>query len=134
MGLTLLTFSTILIIIKKLNSRKLSHTIYRQSDIHKILKNFFALEINEKEKPTSQLTSRLEKDTIKVIIFGTQAYWVSDNTFYVAEAFGGQINTETAKPVDIQNMSKTEIDKMLFILDSLQSGKVKNDRSSTGNE
>ena len=71
---------------------------------------------------------------IRVIVFGSQAYWVSDNTFYVADALDGEVLTETAKPVDVENMSRGDVEKMLSILDSLNSGQGKNDRSSTGNE
>jgi hypothetical protein len=65
---------------------------------------------------------------------GSQAYWVSNNTFYVADAFDGEVITETAKPVDVQSMSKLDVEKMLSILDSLNSGQGKDDSSSTRNE
>ena len=102
--------------------------------MHNMLKYFFSLNIETQGKPSSQLTKRLEKDMIRVIVVGSQAYWVSDNTFYVADALDGEVDTETAKPVDVQSMSKLEVNKMLSILDSLTNGKVGNDRSSTGNE
>jgi hypothetical protein len=132
--LTLAIFSSIIIIIKKINNRNNSYAIYRQSDMHNMLKYFFSLNIETQGKPASQLTKRLEKDMIRVIVVGSQAYWVSDNTFYVADALDGEVDTETAKPVDVQSMSKLEVNKMLSILDSLTNGKVGNDRSSTGNE
>jgi hypothetical protein len=132
--LTLAIFLSIIVIMKKINKRKNSYVIYRQSDIHKMLKYFFSLNIETQSKPSSQLTKRLEKDMIRVIVVGSQAYWVSDNTFYVADALDGEVDTETARPVDVQSMSKSEVNKMLSILDSLTNGKVGNDRSSTGNE
>jgi hypothetical protein len=132
--LTLAIFLSIIVIMKKINKRKNSYVIYRQSDIHKMLKYFFSLNIETQSKPSSQLTKRLEKDMIRVIVVGSQAYWVSDNTFYVADALDGEVDTETARPVDVQSMSKLEVNKMLSILDSLTNGKVGNDRSSTGNE
>lgn len=132
--MTLAIFLSIIIIMKKINKRKNSYVIYRQSDIHKMLKYFFSLNIETQSKPSSQLTKRLEKDMIRVIVVGSQAYWVSDNTFYVADALDGEVDTETARPVDVQSMSKSEVNKMLSILDSLTNGKVGNDRSSTGNE
>ncbi len=132
--MTLAIFLSIIVIMKKINKRKNSYVIYRQSDIHKMLKYFFSLNIETQSKPSSQLTKRLEKDMIRVIVVGSQAYWVSDNTFYVADALDGEVDTETARPVDVQSMSKLEVNKMLSILDSLTNGKVGNDRSSTGNE
>jgi hypothetical protein len=71
---------------------------------------------------------------IRVIVMGSQAYWVSNNTFYVADALDGEVITETAKPVDVQSMSKLDVEKMLSILDSLNSGQGNDDSSSTRNE
>jgi hypothetical protein len=131
--LTLLCSWPILIYIKKKNIKRYSQVIYRQSDMHNILKYFFSLNTDDIVKTRSQLTKRIEEDIIKVIVLGSQAYWVSNNTFYVAKAMGGEVLTETAKPVDVENMSKVDVEKMLFILDSLKNGK-EDDRSSTGNE
>jgi hypothetical protein len=97
------------------------------------MKYFFSLNINNNEKPPSQLTKRRERDMIKVIVMGNLAYWVSENIFYVAEAIDGEVIPQTAKPVDTNSMSRRDLDKMLFILDSLKNGK-KNDSSSAGNE
>jgi hypothetical protein len=99
-----------------------------------MLKYFFSLDIQNTPKPSSQLTKRIEKDMIRVIVMGSQAYWVSNNTFYVADAFDGEVITETAKPVDVQSMSKLDVEKMLSILDSLNSGQGNDDSSSTRNE
>jgi hypothetical protein len=123
----------ILKVIKKSARKSFSKTLYSQSDIHSLLKYFFSLEITNNEKPSSQLTKRREKGMIKVIVMGNLAYWVSDNIFYVAEAVDGEVIPETAEPVDTNSMSRRDLDKMLFILDSLKNGK-KNDSSSAGNE
>ena len=133
-GLTLVVSWAILVIIKKRNNKKYSSLMYRQSDMHRMLKYFFSLNVKEKEGPLSQLHKRLEESMLKVLVVGNAAYWVLDNVFYVADAFENQVNPETARPVDIENMSRSEMDKMLFILDSLKDGEVENDRSSSGNE
>ena len=133
-ALTLIASWAILKVIKNRSRKVFSRTLYRQSDMHRMLKYFFSLDISNNEKPPSQLTKRREKDMIKVIVMGEQAYWVSDNTFYVAKAFEGEVLPDTAEPVDIEHMSRRDIDKMLFILDSLKNGKEKDDSSSAGNE
>jgi hypothetical protein len=133
-GLTLIAAWAILKVIKKRSKKVFSRTLYRQSDMHRMLKYFFSLEVTNNQKPPSQLTKRKEKDMIKVIVMENQAYWVSDNTFYVAKAFEGEVLPDTAEPVDIESMSRKDIDKMLFILDNLKNGKDKDDSSSAGNE
>jgi hypothetical protein len=133
-ALTFIASWAILKVIKRRSKRVFSRTLYRQSDMHRMLKYFFSLDITSKEKPPSQLTKRKEKDMIKVLVMGNQAYWVSDNIFYVAKALDGEVLPNTAEPVDIESMSRRDIDKMLFILDNLKNGKEKDDSSSTGNE
>jgi hypothetical protein len=133
-GLTLIAAWAILKVVKKRSKKVFSRTLYRQSDMHRMLKYFFSLEITNNEKRPSQLTKRKEKDMIKVIVMENQAYWVSDNTFYVAKAFEGEVLPDTAEPIDIESMSRKDIDKMLFILDNLKNGKDKDDSSSAGNE
>jgi hypothetical protein len=133
-GLTLIAAWAILKVIKKRSKKVFSRTLYRQSDMHRMLKYFFSLEVTNNQKPPSQLTKRKEKDMIKVIVMENQAYWVSDNTFYVAKAFEGEVLPDTAEPVNIESMSRKDIDKMLFILDNLKNGKEKDDSSSAGNE
>jgi len=134
MGLTLLVSWAILIVIKKRSNSKYSSLSYRQSDMHEVVKYFFSLNVKKKEKPLSQFKKRTEEGMLKVIVADNKAYWVLNNVFYVADAFENQVDPETAKPVNVENMSKLDMDKMLFILDSLNDGEVKNDRSSSGNE
>jgi hypothetical protein len=132
-ALTLPIAWAIIKVIKKRARKNFSKTLYRQSDIHSLLKYFFSIKLlNEDERP-SQLTKRKQKSMIKVIFLDSQAYWVSDNTFYVAEAVNGEIQKHTVKPVNTNGLSKRDLDKMLFILDSLKNGN-KNDSGSTGNE
>jgi hypothetical protein len=132
-ALTLACYWAIIKIVKKKNKKTFSKTLYKQSDMHQMLKYFFSLEVKNKIKPVSQLTKRAESDMLKVIVVENQAYWVSNNIFYVAKAFDGEVLTETAKPIDVENMSKKDMDKMLFILDKLKNGK-RDDSSSAGNE
>jgi hypothetical protein len=56
------------------------------------------------------------------LIIEDHAYWVHDNMFYIADTVEGLVNPETVRPIDTNNMSNRDIDKMLFILDSLKDG------------
>ena len=106
---------------------------YSQSNIHLMIKDFLPKTLYEKPKQKSQSLKHVEKNTVKVIFIEDNAYWVSDNIFYCAEAIGGNVNIDTTQPIDTSNMSKKDIDKMLFILDNLKNGS-NDDSSSTGNE
>jgi len=131
-----LTLTLIFYIIKNVAKNKkknVSSTMHRQSDVHKLLKYFFSIPLSNNENNFSQLTKHKQKSIIKVIVLGDQAYWVSNNTFYVADAVNGKVQKSTTKPVDIESLPKVDLDKMLFILDTLRDGK-RDDSGSAGNK
>jgi hypothetical protein len=131
--LTLTVFSSIIIIISKRERKNFNKVLYRQSDMHNILKDFFFKDIGNDKVFTSQSTLWKEKQTTRVVILDEKAYWISNNIFYVGESVNGKVKPETGQPLDTSNMSKKEIDKMLFILDNLKNGKI-NDSGSAGNQ
>lgn len=131
-GLTLAVFSYILIIIGKKERRSFNKTLYRQSDMHNMLKEFFFRDIFDNKAVSSQSKIWKEKKTTKFLVIDQKAYWVSNNMFYVGDADNGQVRPETGKPIDISTMSPKEVNKMLFILDNLNGGR-KNDSGGAGN-
>jgi len=122
LGLTILAISSIIIIAVKRNKRYFAKIAYTQSDIHQIVKHFLPKDLFEMPKLLSQARKHTRSNTVKVLVIEGQAYWVHDNMFYVADTVEGLVNPETVRPVDTNNMSKRDIDKMLFILDSLKNG------------
>jgi archaellin len=119
-GLTLMLFCSIIIGISKKKSKSFNKIVYRQSDMHNMLKDFFFKDIFDDKVVTSQSKIWREKQTTKVVIIDQKAYWVSNNMFYVGETVNGKVAPETGKPLDTTKMSKKEIDKLLFILDNLK--------------
>jgi hypothetical protein len=69
--------------------------------------------------PKSQLDRIRKKNIIRVAIVEKKAYWVHENIFYVADVVDGEIDNNAAQPIDAHNLSKKELDKLLYILDSL---------------
>jgi len=116
-----------------LRKKSIGKIVYSQSSIHNIIKDFIPKNLFQKPDVISQSRKHTEKHMIKIIVIENNAYWVKDNIFYTAKTKNGNIIDETVKPVDIENMPKKELDKMLFILDNLGRGK-NNDSNSSGNE
>jgi hypothetical protein len=131
MGLTL--FLSSYIIYKGRKTQSFKGIAYTQSSIHLMIKDFLPKTLYDKPRQQSQSLNHIEKNTVKVIFIEDKAYWVSNNIFYCAEAIGGNVNIDTTEPIDTTNMSKKDIDKMLFILDNLKNGS-NDDSSSAGNE
>ena len=131
-GLTLAMFSSILIVISKKEKKSFNKILYRQSDMHNMLKEFFFRDIFDNEVASSQSKIWKEKKTTKFLIIDQKAYWVSNNMFYVGDTANGQVRPETGKPIDISTMSPKEVKKMFFILDNLNGGR-KNDSGGARN-
>ncbi len=107
---------------------------YSQTQIFETVKPLLPLlDFVEKPRVKRQSTNHVDKVNIRVIIVDSLAYWVKDNTFYVADIDGMEIQKDTARIVDTIHMDKVQLDKMLFIMDQLRDGKD-NDSGSSGNK
>ena len=107
---------------------------YRQSDVHEMIKNVIPKKRFDKPKFITQSQRHVQKNMLRVVIEKDKAYWILDNVFYTADAINGRVDENTAKPLDVENMSKKELDKMLSILDDLKQGVGPNDSGSAGNK
>jgi hypothetical protein len=128
--LTLLSYGSIISIVKRKQTKKLSLVIGSQRDIHNMIKIFYAR--NKTEYKSSQMKKYEDSNKIDVLVIEDQAYWISNNVFYTGEIIDGQIDHDTTQPINTENMKKEEIDKMLFIVDNLKNGN-KNDFGGTRN-
>ena len=132
-----LTLSLCWSIIKVSNKKRiafLKKIKYRQSDIYEITKDVISKQRFDKPKFITQSQKHVQKNMLRVVIEKDKAYWILGNVFYTADAINGRVDENTAKPLDVENMSKKELDKMLSILDDLKQGVGPNDSGSTGNK
>ena len=133
-GLTLLSYWSIIKISNKKRMIFLSKNKYRQSSIHEMVKNVIPKQRFDKPKVITQSQRHIQKNMLRVVIAEGSAYWILNNVFYTANAINGRVDEETIKPLDIENMPTKELNKMLSILDDLKQGVGPNDSSSTGNK
>jgi len=133
-GLTLLSYWSIIKISNKKRMIFLSKNKYRQSSIYEMVKDVIPKQRFDKPKVITQSQRHIQKNMLKVVIAEGSAYWILNNVFYTANAINGRVDEETIKPLDIENMPTKELDKMLSILDDLKQGVGPNDSSSTGNK
>jgi hypothetical protein len=133
-GLTLLSYWSIIKISNKKRMIFLSKNKYRQSSIYEIVKDVVPKQRFDKSKVITQSQRHIQKNMLRVVIADGSAYWILNNVFYTANAINGRVDEETIKPLDIENMPTKELDKMLSILDDLKQGVGPNDSSGTGNK
>jgi hypothetical protein len=132
LNLTFLLVSTIIVIAVKKRNKYFAKIVTTQSSLHQIVKHFIPKDLFDLPKRNSQAKKHLSENNVKVMIVEDQAYWVHNNMFYKAETINGFVDPESVQPIDTNNMSKRDIDKMLFILDNLKNGNS-DDSSSTWN-
>ena len=133
-GLTLLSYWSIIKISNKRRMIFLNKNKYRQSSIYEMVKDVVPKQKFDKPKVITQSQKHIQKNMLRVVIADGSAYWILNNVFYTANAINGRVDEETIKPLDIENMPVRELDKMLSILDDLKQGVGPNDSSSTGNK
>ena len=133
-GLTLLSYWSIIKISNKRRMIFLNKNRYRQSSIYEMVKDVVPKQRFDKPKVITQSQRHIQKNMLRVVIADGSAYWILNNVFYTANAINGRVDEETIKPLDIENMPTKELDKMLSILDDLKQGVGPNDSSGTGNK
>ena len=133
-GLTLLSYWSIIKISNKRRMIFLNKNKYRQSSIYEMVKDVVPKQRFDKPKVITQSQRHIQKNMLRVVIADGSAYWILNNVFYTANAINGRVDEETIKPLDIENMPTKELDRMLSILDDLKQGVGPNDSSSTGNK
>jgi hypothetical protein len=132
-GLTFIVSWSIIKISNKKRGKFLSKIRYRQSNIYEMVKDVIPKEMFDKPKVITQSQKHVQKNMLKVVITEGRAYWILDNVFYTANAINGRVDEGTVEPLDIQNLPKKDLSKMLSILDDLRKGMESNDSGSSGN-
>lgn len=129
--LTLIVAFTFITIVRIKGKVSIKDILFSQSQIHMLLKDF-RVEEKEEEK-TSQLQKHLSKNAIKIMAVENKAYWINNNIFYSADLINNMPDFLNAEPVDTENMSQEELDKLMFVLDNLRRG-LEDDSGSSGNQ
>lgn len=60
-----------------------------------------------------------DREVVRVAVYDEKAYWVYDNVFYESDVTR-EPDFETARPIDVMSLPSKELNKLLVILDELQ--------------
>lgn len=96
-----------------------------QSEKYEILSRYMPAPVNktkgyEEFDMDQEIEDYLEENAVNVVMEGNSIYWVQDNVFYTANVIGDEVDQESIHPIDTESMSKSELEKMLIILDTLK--------------
>jgi hypothetical protein len=106
--------------------------IHSQSRMYDLIGPILQLLPKDQEVLNSQASKHFDKVNHRILIFDTEAYWIKDNSVYVAEIIDGELDENTTKKVDTMGMNSVQLKKMIFIVDTLTEGKT-NDSRDSGN-
>ena len=95
--------------------------VYSQSNVYELIRPFIPDNLLRQTEPT-QSSKHYDKVYTKILVVDETAYWIKENTFYSAALVNGDVDKETAKPVDTMAMDKVQLDKMIFIIETLTKG------------
>lgn len=118
-----LTSVAILVIIKKYNKRsRANRLVVRQSDVLLMAKSLFP-ESFTGQNHYSQALSYENNKTFKYIEMpDNKVYWLDKNNIYYADIKGGRFNPDEGKLTEMKNLSEKQVNKVLFIYNSLKNG------------
>lgn len=94
-----------------------------QSTVHEMLRDFLPPNHKLMKHQKSQSSKHMEQITTRIVFIDNKAYWIKDNKFYVADAINQNIDESTKQEVDTMSMDKVELNKIIFIVETLTEGK-----------
>lgn len=95
--------------------------VISQSNNNELLKKMFMPD-NSFPKATTQSTKHFDSISLRVLIVDDQAYWIKNNSVFIADLVNGEVEKDTAREVDTMAMNKVQLNKMMFIVEKLKEG------------
>jgi len=103
---------------KPLNRPRISQSYIDDMISQKMIEQF--LPVVKKKTQSSEYKASQE---VRVIIIEGEAYWIVDQTLYVANIVDGIVDNETTRKVDTMTMNDVQLEKTQFIVQKLTEGK-----------
>jgi hypothetical protein len=95
---------------------------YSQSHVFELVKPFIPDDAFLPPIVPTQSLKHLSSITTRVLFMENQAYFIKNNTLFVAEIIDGEVAEESAVAVDTMGMNKVQLDKTIFIVEQLREG------------
>ena len=67
----------------------------------------------------TQATDFHDSQAIRILIVEAKAYWIDRHILYTADVVNGDMDQNTAKPIDTMVLDKVQLDKIMFVVDKL---------------
>ena len=73
---------------------------YRQSDVFEAIRPALPLLRYIQERPETQASKYANRHLVKMLFIENEAYWIKDNSVFVADVINGNVDKEGARVVD----------------------------------
>lgn len=104
-------------------SKKLKSVQLSQSYIDSLVSQKILDILLPPEKKKTQSNNHFKKNEVRVIVVEGEAYWIVDQTLYVANMVDGAVDNDTTRRVDTMTMDDVQLEKTQFIVQKLTEGK-----------
>jgi hypothetical protein len=128
--ITLLVIFFTKIYLSKTPKTKIKPIRYSQTRALELSINIIQQAVAPKETVNTQSTVHHSKNTLKILVIGRFAYWIKDNSFYMADIVDEDIDHDTTREVDIMTMDTVQLEKMIYIVEQLREGMPNDNRDS----
>ena len=108
---------------RQVMSKKLKSVQLSQSYIDSLVSQKILDVLLPPEKKKTQSTNHFKKDEVRVIVIEGEAYWIVNQTLYVANLVNGTVDNDTTRKVDTMTMDDVQLEKTQFIVQKLTEGK-----------
>jgi hypothetical protein len=135
--ITLVTIALVSKRVERSKTMKLSVNVtYSQTRAFELMRplKIFTTMLDMVQNPIITQTSKHHDSLhVKVVIADNEAYWISNDKFYVADVRDKMVIQESTREVDTMAMDDVELNKISEIVELLRK-EDKNDRGSSGNK
>lgn len=115
------------IVINRINKKAVSKNKVNfeitQSYLFRLLSEYNDRMMEESPLPETQSYKHMKNQYVRIMIVENEAYWIKDNQLYVANFEDGNIDSESTREVDTMDMSPVELEKTMFIVETLSEEK-----------
>lgn len=106
---------------------------YSQSHIHEIIKYSIPEPMLYPAQKPTQSANHEKSINLRILFIEKEAYWIKENTLFIADQEDGVVKEGTARRVDTMGMNRVQLEKLIYIVDVLNEGN-ENDRGYPGNK
>lgn len=104
-----------------LSKAKPAHIKYSQSHVFDLIRPSIEFMLSS-EYVETQSRKYLERNIVNVLIYEERAYWIRDNSVFVANVVDGVVDQQSTQTINAINMDKVELEKLNFVIEQLTKG------------